>query len=83
MKRFFSIFLCVILLIALAVPVFAAEQDTTVSRCEITLDNGITVIDEITACSQAQSTDKGYRKTRTFKVCFPANAIPLRLSLRA
>ena len=67
MKRYFSIVLCVALLIALSSPVLAAEQDSTVSYRKITLNNGITIIDEITECSEARFTDKAYRKTRTFK----------------
>lgn len=67
MKKIFSFALCVVLLIVLSSPVFAAELNNVISYCEITLDNGITVIDEITDCSQARATDHTYQRTRTFK----------------
>ena len=67
MKRLVSIALCVVLVVALSTSAFASEMNNTISYGEMTLENGITVIDEITDCSPARAIDKTYKRTRTFK----------------
>ena len=70
MKRFYSVLLCISLMLALAFPAHAAEV-VSESKKNITnitvLGDGVTVIDEIFEVSSARSTDKTYTRRRTFE----------------
>lgn len=69
MKRVVSLILCVFSLLTLAIPAFAAErsQGNVLYRDEIVLEDGITVIREITEVRAARSTDKPYTYGVTVK----------------
>lgn len=47
MKRFLSLILCIVLLVALSAPVFASESPTVLSAQKAYLDNGITITEEV------------------------------------
>ena len=62
MKRVLSLILCMVSLLVLAVPAFAAErvEGNVVYRDEFTLENGLTVVREIVDVSFARSAEKTY-----------------------
>ncbi len=66
MKRFISVCLCLALFFVLLLPVQAAEESrsTVISQKEYILDNGLTVIEEITERTYARSSTK-YGEKRT------------------
>lgn len=66
MKRIFSILICFVLLISLAVPALAAETQTVLSRSESLTEDGIMVIDELVAYPQMRSSEKSYGHSKTF-----------------
>lgn len=67
MKRFLALCLSVVLLVTMGITAYATEQPQVVFHDEITLENGITVIEEIVVYPQGRSTDKRADATRTFK----------------
>ena len=60
MKRFISVCICLALFFVLLLPVQAAEESrsTVISQKEYILDNGLTVIEEITETTYARSSTK-------------------------
>lgn len=62
MKRVLSLILCMVSLLVLAVPAFAAErtEGNVVYRDEFTLEDGFTVVREIVDVSFARSAEKTY-----------------------
>ena len=62
MKRVLSLILCMVSLLVLAVPAFAAErtEGNVVYRDEFTLEDGLTVVREIMDVSFARSAEKTY-----------------------
>lgn len=62
MKRVLSLILCMVFLLVLAVPAFAAErtEGNVVYRDEFTLEDGFTVAREIVDVSFARSAEKTF-----------------------
>lgn len=58
MKKLISAFLCLVVLFALAFPVHAANSEDVVMTRETTLDNGITVMDEVTVYCDSRATER-------------------------
>lgn len=58
---------CVILLLNLAVNVFAVAEDQQLMYMETQLDSGIVMIDEVLVWDAGRSMDKTATRTRTFK----------------
>lgn len=67
MKRFLAFCLCAVLLVSMGIPAYAAEQPKVVFYDEVLLENGITVVEEITVYPQGRSTDLRANRTDTFK----------------
>ena len=67
MKRLLTLCICAILLVSMVFPASAAEQPYEKFSEERTLENGLTVIDEITVYPQSRSTDKRAERKRTLK----------------
>lgn len=67
MKRLLTICSCAILLVSIVFPASAAEQPQEEYGAERILENGLTVIDEITVYPQSRSTDKRAERKRTLK----------------
>ena len=69
MKRVLSLILCMVSLLVLAVPAFAAEQTegNAVYRDEFTLEEGLTVVREIVDVSFARSAEKTFIQTWQIK----------------
>ncbi len=69
MKRVLSLILCMVSLLVLAVPAFAAErtEGNVVYRDEFTLEEGLTVVREIVDVSFARSAEKTFIQTWQIK----------------
>ena len=69
MKRFLCICICLASLAVLILPVYAAaeSQETIISQREYVLDNGLTVIEEITETVISRSSTKYGNKKATIK----------------
>lgn len=69
MKRVLSLILCMVSLLVLAVPAFAAEQTegNVVYRDEFTLEDGFTVVREIVDVSFARSAEKTFAQNWKIK----------------
>lgn len=69
MKQFISVCLCLALFFVLLMPVQAAEESrsTVISQKEYILDNGLTVIEEITERTYARSSTKYGEKRSSLK----------------
>lgn len=68
MKRFLALVICLCVILPLAAPVHAQQQENVLYYQEMSLGNGITMIDEVVECSQARTTyGKTAKRTRTFK----------------
>lgn len=69
MRKLLAFFVCIAMLAAVLPTAYAAESDTgvTVSRKEYTLENGLTVIEEITEIVVARSSTKYGEKRTTLK----------------
>lgn len=69
MKRVLSLILCMVFLLVLAVPAFAAErtEGNVVYRDEFTLEEGLTVVREIVDVSFARSAEKTFIQTWQIK----------------
>ena len=65
MKRVLSAFLLVVLLATMFTPVFATQQSRVMDCREITLENGLRVVDELIEESNGRSTDRGYTRRRS------------------
>lgn len=64
MKMMISGFLCIAVLIALVVPVHAADVSTPIMRSETVLEDGTVVVTEVFDLSSTRSTDKTYANTK-------------------
>lgn len=67
MKRLLALCLSLVLFATMGITAYAAEQPQVVSHEERVLENGITVIEEITVYPQGRSVDKLADVTGTFK----------------
>lgn len=67
MKRLLTICICAALFVSMVFPASAAEQPKKEHGEEMVLENGLTVVDEITVYSQVRSTDKRAERRRTIK----------------
>ncbi len=69
MKRVLSLILCMVSLLVLAVPAFAAErtEGNVVYRDEFTLEDGFTVVREIVDVSFARSAEKTFAQNWKIK----------------
>ena len=67
MKRLFAFVLCLVLLMTLALPAFAAEQGTGRYSDAYAIENGLTVEDEVIVYSQRRATDKTAVRRITIK----------------
>ena len=67
MKKLSILLFTVLLLTSLISPAFAAEESQIIYLEENSLENGLTVITEITENSVYRSTDKAYTNTKTIK----------------
>ncbi len=65
MKRVLSAFLLVVLLATMFTPVFATQQSRVMDCREITLENGLRVVDELIEESSGRSTDRAYTRRRS------------------
>ena len=67
MKRLVSVCSVLAIILSLAVPAFASEQETLVSQEVIVLEDGITITDELYEISVARSSNKEYVRQKTIK----------------
>ena len=67
MKRILFSVLCLILIVSMCTPVFAAEQSHVILTQEIDLGNGITIIDKLVDLTAARASDRTYARTATIK----------------
>lgn len=67
MKRLLTICICAVLFVCMVFPSSAAEQPQKEYGEEMVLENGLTVVDEITVYSQVRSTDERIERRRTIK----------------
>lgn len=65
MKRIITLCLLTIVIISCSVPAFASEQELIVWHQESTLENGITIIDEVINNSLTRSSTRDYTRRRT------------------
>ena len=65
MKRVLSAFLLVVLLSTMFTPAFATQQSRVMESREITLENGLRVVDELIEESSGRSTDRAYTRRRS------------------
>lgn len=65
MKRYLSLFFCMLLFVSIAVPTHASEQENIIWYQETKLGNGINIIDEVIEQTYSRSTSKGYTRRRT------------------
>ena len=61
-----SFCLAILLIVSCITPVRASEQETIIWYQETELDDGITVIDEVSVQSQTRSASKGYTRRKPF-----------------
>ena len=66
MNRMLSFCLAILLIVSCITPVRASEQETIIWYQETELDDGITVIDEVSVQSQTRSASKGYTRRKPF-----------------
>lgn len=66
MRKIIAILICTMLITTLAAPALAVESPQVISSEKITLENGITVSDEIIKESSGRATDATYTRRRTF-----------------
>ena len=67
MKKFSLLLLSIVLFASFTFPVYATEHSQVIYIDEATLENGLTIITEITESSISRSTDKAYTNTKTIK----------------
>ena len=67
MKKLFVSFICIAMLIAAVTPAYATSQENVITISETTLDNGLTVIDQVVISSSARTTDTTATRTKTIK----------------
>lgn len=67
MKRILFSVLCLILIVSMCTPAFAAEKSHVILTQEIDLGNGITMIDELIDLTTARASDRTYARTLTIK----------------
>lgn len=65
MKKILSAFIAILLLCSVIAPAAAAEQPDVIYQ-ETVLENGLTVVDEITIYSSARATDRSAERKRSF-----------------
>ena len=66
MKKLLSLFMCLFLIVSMALTVSALDTRKVIYRTEEVLNNGVIVISEIIDHSQARSTTKNYEHTKTY-----------------
>lgn len=67
MKKLSLLLFVIILFASFSFPVYATENSQVIYANETTLENGLTIITEITESSVSRSTDKAYSNTKTIK----------------
>ena len=67
MKRLFALCICAILLVSMVFPAHAAAESQVLLKEKATLENGLSVIDEIIVYHQDRSTDERIERRKTFK----------------
>lgn len=66
MKKLLTVCLSIMVIIASALPVCAAEAQQPIMSSETVLEDGIVMIDEVFEITTARSADKTYTRQRTF-----------------